>query len=206
MVKSPPTSCVFSLSSRLYTRHLCTQPTTADTKPHSRPRSSSPTHDNTVHCYTSFTATPAAVIQQLPAIADGPTRWTESFPLCYRYPVWQMAELVGQTVASIVNLVQPTTVNRWRTVVSATWKYDDPRLNMSHEGAARVRHVQPCRTNYRVSYVLSSDQLQESWIICKLKSFSPLYLHDLILKTDELHSVCLKRYAILVIKNSFTEE
>jgi len=26
------------------------------------------------------------------------------------------------------------TVNRWRTVVSATWKYDDPRLNMSHEG------------------------------------------------------------------------
>ena len=31
---------------------------------------------------------------------------------------------------------------------------DDPRLNMSNEGAAR--------TNYRVSYVLSSDQLQES--------------------------------------------
>ena len=77
------------------------------------------------------------------------------------------------------------TVNRWRTVVSATWKYDDPRLNMSHEGTARVWHVQPrvvifpCRTNYRVSYVLSSDQLQESWIICKLKSFPPLYLHDL---------------------------
>ena len=77
------------------------------------------------------------------------------------------------------------TVNRWRTVVSATWKYDDPRLNMSHEGAARVWHVQPrvvtfpCRTNYRVSYVLSSDQLQESWIICKLKSFSPMYLDDL---------------------------
>ena len=36
-----------------------------------------------------------------------------------------------------------TTVNIWRTVVSATWKYDDPRLNMSHEGAARVWHVQP---------------------------------------------------------------
>ena len=33
------------------------------------------------------------------------------------------------------------TFNRWRTVVSATWKYDDPRLNMSHEGAARVWHV-----------------------------------------------------------------
>ena len=77
------------------------------------------------------------------------------------------------------------TFNRWRMVVSATWKYDDPRLNMSHEGAAREWHVQPrvvifpCRTNYRVSYVLSSDQLQESWIICKLKSFSPMYLHDL---------------------------
>jgi len=106
------------------------------------------------------------------------------------------------------------TFNRWRTVVSATWKYDDPRLNMSHEGAARVWRVQPrvvifpFRTNYRVSYVLSSDQLQESWIICKLKSLSPLYLHDLILKTDDLYSVCLKRYAILVIKNSFklTEE
>ena len=98
------------------------------------------------------------------------------------------------------------TVNRWWTVVSATWKYDDPRLNMSQEGAARVWHVQPrvvifpCRTNYRVSYVSLSDQLQETWIICKLKSFSPLHLHDLILKTDELYSVCLKRYAILVIK------
>jgi len=62
------------------------------------------------------------------------------------------------------------TVNRWRTVVNGTWKYDDPRLNMSHEGAARVWHVQPrvvifpCRMNYCVSYVLSSYQLQESWI------------------------------------------
>jgi len=38
------------------------------------------------------------------------------------------------------------TFNRWRTVVSATWKYDDPRLNMSHKGAARVWHVHelPC--------------------------------------------------------------
>ena len=54
--------------------------------------------------------------------------------------------------------------NRWRTVVSGTWKYDDPRLNMSHEGAARVWYLQPrevlfpCPTNYRVSYVLSYDQ------------------------------------------------
>jgi len=67
------------------------------------------------------------------------------------------------------------TVNRWRIVVSGTWKYDDPRLNMSHESAARMWHVQPrvvlfpCPTNNCVSYVLLSDQLQESWIICKLK-------------------------------------
>jgi len=57
-----------------------------------------------------------------------------------------------------------TTVNRWWTVVSGTWKYDDPRWNMSHEGAARVWHVQPrvvlfpCPTNDCVSYVLSYDQ------------------------------------------------
>ena len=35
------------------------------------------------------------------------------------------------------------TFNRWRAVVSATWKYDDPRLNMSHEGA--VPCVMFCR-------------------------------------------------------------
>jgi len=45
------------------------------------------------------------------------------------------------------------TINRWRTVLSGTWKYDDPRLNMSLEGASRVWHVQPrvvlfpCPTN-----------------------------------------------------------
>ena len=61
--------------------------------------------------------------------------------------------------------LQSPTFNRWRTVVSGTWKYDDPRLNMSHEGTARVWHVQPrvvlfpCPTNDCVSYVLSSDQL-----------------------------------------------
>jgi len=70
------------------------------------------------------------------------------------------------------------TFNRWRTVVSGTWKYDDPRLNMSHEGAARVWHVQPrvvlfpCPTNDCVSYVLSSDQLN--------KLFSPLCLQNSI--------------------------
>ena len=28
------------------------------------------------------------------------------------------------------------TFNRWRTVVSATWKYDDPRLNMFNRGSS----------------------------------------------------------------------
>ena len=40
-------------------------------------------------------------------------------------------------------VVLSVTFNRWRMVVSGTWKYDDPRLNMSHEGAARVWHLQP---------------------------------------------------------------
>ena len=57
-----------------------------------------------------------------------------------------------------------STLNRWRTVVRGTWKDDDSRLNMSHEGAARVWHLQlrevlfPCPTNYCVSHVLSYDQ------------------------------------------------
>jgi len=44
------------------------------------------------------------------------------------------------------------TFNRWRTVVSATWKYDDPRLNMSHEGAlarTTVCHMFCRLTNYK---------------------------------------------------------
>ena len=49
----------------------------------------------------------------------------------------------GQNYDAVTILPVRLSVNRWRTVVSATWKYDDPRLNMSHEGAARVRHVQP---------------------------------------------------------------
>jgi len=78
------------------------------------------------------------------------------------------------------------TVNRWRTVVSGTWKYDDPRLNMSHEGAARVWHVQPrvvlfsCPTNDCVSYVLSSDQLN--------KLFSPLCLQNSVSVVYDLNT------------------
>ena len=55
------------------------------------------------------------------------------------------------------------------------WDMEIWRPEVEHvtQGAARVWHVQPrvvifpCRTNYRLSYVLSYDQLQESWIISK---------------------------------------
>ena len=102
--------------------------------------------------------------------------------------------------------------NRWWTVVSGTRKYDDPRLNMSHEGEARVWHVQPsvvlfpCPTNDCASYVLSSDQLQESWIICKLKSFSPLYLHDLNTQARRVIFGVSKTLCDFGHKNSFKEE
>ena len=51
----------------------------------------------------------------------------------------------------------------------------NPRLKLSHEGAARVWHFQPmvvlflCPTNDCVSYVLSYGQLQESSIISGLQ-------------------------------------
>ena len=41
--------------------------------------------------------------------------------------------------------------NRWRTVVSGTWKYDDPRLKMLHEGVLRttVCHMFCHMANYK---------------------------------------------------------
>jgi len=62
------------------------------------------------------------------------------------------------------------TFNRWRTAVSGTWKYDDPGLKMSHSLAWYFQPpvvMFPCPTNDCVSYVLSYDQLQKSWIISK---------------------------------------
>jgi len=63
-----------------------------------------------------------------------------------------------------------STVNRWRTVMSGAWKYDEPEVEMSHVDVAWVWHFQPspCPTNDCVSYVLSYCQLQESWIISGL--------------------------------------
>ena len=86
------------------------------------------------------------------------------------------------------------------------------RLNMSHVRAARVWHVQPrvvlfpCPTNDCVSYVLSFDQLQECWIICKLKSFSPLYLHDLNTQARGVIFGVSKTLCDFGHKSSFKEE
>jgi len=104
------------------------------------------------------------------------------------------------------------TNNIWRTVVRGTWKYDDPRLNMSHEGAARLWHLQPrevlfpCPTNDCPSYVLSFDQLQKSWIIRKLKSYSPLYLHDLNTQAKRVIFGVSKTLCDFGHKNSFKKE
>ena len=136
-------------------------------------------------------------------------RWlaeTPSRDVTWRWALWndRRVTVTQQTVTpdNVIRLWRHNrlTFNRWRTVVSGTWKYDDPRFNMSHEGAARVWHLQPrkvlfpCPMNDCVSYDLSSDKLQESWIICKLKSFSPQYLHDLNTQARRV-----KRCAILVI-------
>ena len=82
---------------------------------------------------------------------------------------------------SCIDTVQCSrTFNRWWTVVSGTWKYDDPRLNMSHEGTARVWHVQPrvvlfpCPTNDCVSYVLSSEQLNKLFLPLCLQNSIPV--------------------------------
>ena len=93
-------------------------------------------------------------------------------------------------------IVKQETFNRWRTVVSGTWKYDYPRLNMSQEGAARVWHDQtkvvlfPCSTNDRVSYVLSSDQLNKLFSLrCLQNSVSVGY--DLKFQSEMTYNRCV---------------
>jgi len=123
-------------------------------------------------------------------------------------PKWMLSVIVWRPTVELIRV----TFNRWRTVVSATWKYADPRLNMSHEGPARVWHVQPrvgifpCRTNDCVSYILSSGHLQESWIIWKWKSFSPLYLHDINTQDRRVIFSESKTLCDFGHKNSFKEE
>ena len=97
-------------------------------------------------------------------------------------------------------VVGQRTINRWRTVVSGTWKYDDPRLNMSHEGAAyfpwtTVRHMFCRLTNYK--------NLE---IIRKLKSYSPLYLHDINTQARRVIFSVSKTLSDFGHKNSFKVE
>ena len=97
---------------------------------------------------------------------------------------------------SCIDTVQCSrTFNRWWTVVSGTWKYDDPRLNMSHEGTARVWHVQPrvilfpCPTNDCVSYVLSSEQLNKLFLPLCLQNSIPVG-YDLNTQARGLRGLC----------------
>jgi len=63
------------------------------------------------------------------------------------------------------------TFNRWRTVVSGTWKYDNPRLTRlrPHVTFSTSGHHNFHVPRTTVSYVLSYGQLQESWIISGLQ-------------------------------------
>ena len=72
----------------------------------------------------------------------------------------------------------------------------------------KVEHVTRGRspTNDCPSYVLSSDQLQDSWIIRKLKSFSPLYLHDLNTQARRVIFGVSKTLCDFVNKNFFKED
>ena len=63
------------------------------------------------------------------------------------------------------------TFNTWRTVVSGTWKYDNPRLTRlrPHVTFSTSGHHNFHVTRTTVSYVLSYGQLQQSWIISGLQ-------------------------------------
>jgi len=79
--------------------------------------------------------------------------------------------------------ISHTTVYKWCTVASGTFKYVVPRLTCHHEGTARVMTCQPrdnifeCSTSKRASSVLSYDQLRAStksrWIIYLRLCFTP---------------------------------
>ena len=75
--------------------------------------------------------------------------------------------------------------------MSGTWKYDEPEVEMSHKGTARVRHFQPrvvlfqCPTNDCVSYVFLYGQLQESWIISGLQWWN---INEYHLPSKNVHS------------------
>ena len=58
-------------------------------------------------------------------------------------------------------------LNRWRTVVSGTWKYDDTRLKMSHEGAAHERLCVVCFVVWPTTIILNYQWLtvaKREWV------------------------------------------
>jgi len=56
---------------------------------------------------------------------------------------WCVATAYRFCTSETLSLSQ-CTFNRWRTAASRTWKYDDPRLKMSHEGAISTSHERLC--------------------------------------------------------------
>jgi len=78
-------------------------------------------------------------------------------------------------------------IYKWRMVVSGTWKYDDPRLNMSHEGGwdicssrqhpmVTVCSVGGVQTTLRGTSVAENTFIQgleiaahcDSWLLCAM--------------------------------------
>ena len=71
------------------------------------------------------------------------------------------------------------TFNRWCMVVSGTWKYDDPRLKMSHEGASHKRLCVMCfvvwpTTNLKLYIVFWDSGETRVSIVCHLKMHTVL--------------------------------
>jgi len=76
-------------------------------------------------------------------------------------------------------------------VVSVTWKYNEPKVGNVTRGRSPSVTFQlrvvifPCPSNHCVSYVLSYDQLQESWIIsCLQWRNSPNYCSWLAVRVN----------------------
>ena len=110
---------------------------------------------------------------------------------------WRLLCKVGVVKINILELnvwrtTKTTTLYKWCTVASGTFKYVAPRLTCHHEGAARVMTFQPrdnifeCSTSKRASSVLSYDQLRAS-----TKSRWIIYLHLCFTPKKHRNSLCV---------------
>ena len=66
------------------------------------------------------------------------------------------------------------TFNRWRTVVSGTWKYDDPRLKMLHEGVLWTTKCVICFVIWPTTRILQWRNVNEYRLPSK-NAHSPNY-------------------------------